>query len=148
MSLDMEQVEFARHVREAQVNHPFWFEGATEQPASIDEIEQAERKLGAKFPGEYRQFLLNYPAGYFAHTNVFSVHTDSKWYIFALNLKIGLMPGFLVVSDDQCGGYYGFLVGDGFCGSEIYYKYISELDPPKKTYDSLFEYIAKIGLEI
>ena len=113
--------EFVEIVNNEKSEHPFWFEGECDTLADDDQIAEVEKELGAKLPDEYVEFVKKYGGGYFAFTNVFSVQPDSEWCIVDRNKGVDLAENFIAISDDEAGGYYGFLIDSGVCGPEIYY---------------------------
>lgn len=95
-----------------------WFELESDAPATEREITAVEASLGATLPDAYKSFLREFGGGYFAFGNVFSV-SESEWNIVRRNEDISI-PGFIAISDNGTGDYYGFKVSNGACGDEVY----------------------------
>jgi len=138
---------FSRIVESARLNHPNWFEGEIEPVAYPEDLTHVENALGILLPDQYKQFITHYPGGYFAFTNIFSVRPDSDWYVLEKARVLKLGQGFLPISDDQAGGFYGYRVVDNTCECAIYYYYTMEKDGPRKSYSSLYEFLISVGLQ-
>ena len=133
-------------VQELKARKPMWFAGDAEPLATDEEIDHAEAELGVRLPSQYKDFVHRYGGGYFGFTNVFSVNQSSEWYIVS---KWDLLPpkvDFVPVTDDETGGYYGFLVSGDVCSEEVYYFHPDEDELPSFQYPSFLEYVKETGL--
>jgi hypothetical protein len=138
--------EFLALVNKARVAKPFWFQGEMDPAATSAQIANAEREIGAEFPDEYRYFLETFGGGYFGHANVFSVSPGSYWNIISANANRGALRNIVAVSDDQSGGYYGFMRQAGGLSKEVFYVYPPEGDEPQEKYPSLFTFLRHVAL--
>ena len=143
----MDNSEFLALVDRARMAKPFWFEGEMDIPATDSQITQAEHEIGAQFPDEYRFFLSKFGGGYFGHANVFSVTPRSDWNINSINSRYNVRNDFVAVSDDQAGGYYGFMRHSGHLSPQIFYIYPPEGDALKEKYPPLFVFLHSVALE-
>src|SRR4051812_12283567 len=117
----MDESQFSQLVAKARQSKLFWCDGEADPPATDAQINLAEEQIGARFPDEYTFFVKQFGGGYFAYANVFSVFPDSKWNLNAINKKYRLRENFVAVSDDQCGGYYGFIRDGNVLSKESFY---------------------------
>jgi hypothetical protein len=129
-------------------DHPKWFALESDPAASVEAVGQAEARLGVRFPSEFREFLISYGGGYFAFTNVFSVHHGSEWNIERRNQDLGLIrdgDGYLVFSDPGTGDHYAFRVTEKNCASEVWV-YDHDEDSWAIAFGDLFEFLREVGL--
>ena len=142
----MEWEEFRIRVTELKSSRPLWFELESDARATEHEIRDAEASLGVTLPGCYRKFVREWGGGYFAFGNVFSVEPNSDWNIVRRNRTVCL-AGFISVSDNGTGDYYGFKVVDGACGERVYFWDHEEPGSLRETaYVDLFEMLDAIAL--
>ena len=89
---------------------PFLFEDH-DPPATEDELESAEAKLGCRFGTKYRFLLRRYGGGSLGSCVLLSVHPSSDWSVVEENLAGGwLERGLLAFSPNLVGDYYLFPV--------------------------------------
>lgn len=113
----MHKNEFDAIVIRSQRQNPIWFELERDPPADISEIDEAEAILNVRFPGEYKDFLLSYGAGYFAFMLVLGVKNETEWNVIR---HASLLPStFLPAADNGSGDYYGFVVRCGECDRSV-----------------------------
>ncbi|PVE25050.1 hypothetical protein DC522_07485 [Microvirga sp. KLBC 81] len=113
----MNKKEFDEMVLKAERKNPIWFELERDPPADISEIDEVESILNVRFPGEYKDFLLSYGAGYFAFMLVLGVKTETQWNVIR---HASLLPSnFLPAADNASGDYYGFVVRGGECDRSV-----------------------------
>jgi hypothetical protein len=114
------QDHFDRRVREAMANKSNWFAGA-ESPVRQEAVAKVESELGHTLPGEFKHFAVTFGGGYFGGVNISTLDEGSAWYVLSRpSLKVG-EKNMLVISDDESGGYYGFLLnGENFEESVTY----------------------------
>lgn len=139
--------EFEQLVCMKKTEKPFWFQGEGEPISSEADVLRVEKILKMKLPNEYRFFIKNYGGGYFGLTNVFVASDSDEWGVVRKKYGIGLSDDFLVVSEDEAGGYYGFIRQGGEFSNAVYYFYPDCDDAPKKKYPSFLEYLVKVGLQ-
>lgn len=140
--------EFVELVVGVRRDRPVWFGLESDPVASDDEIAVAEAALGASLPVEYREFVQRFGGGYFALANVFSVASESDWSIVRRNVVSASVTGdgFVAVSDNGVGDYYGFRVQDGACEGRIsIFDHSAEAVMPTEFGD-LFEFLARKAL--
>ena len=137
--------ELCRVIEEKMQANPIWFEFDSDCIASNEDLCKAEEELGIKLNLDYCSFLKNYGGGMFAFMNVFSLDNTSRWNLVAQNRQIH-SSGFLAISDDQTGGYFGYKVNSGICSAAIYYYDCDTSEIMETKYQSLNDYIAVAGL--
>lgn len=126
---------------------PLWLEGEMDQKASDEEISGAESELGVKFPSQFVEFLQGVGAGYFGFTNMFSVNPNSDWYFQDMLEQFSFPEDFIPVSDDETGGYFGFLLKDNMCSRDVYYWHSSEGTSPERKYGDFYDYLVEVALK-
>lgn len=138
--------QFNRVFDEVKSTKPLWLEGEMEPKASDKDISDTEKELGVKLPAQLVEFIKNIGSGYFGYTNVFSVDINSEWYFIDIIKRFSFPENFIPVSDDETGGYYGFLTMDNVCRDEVYYWHSSEELAPQLKYKTFYEYLVKVAL--
>ncbi len=141
--------EFTALVAEAEAAHPVWFGLASDSVPADSGLAAAEASLGAVLPEQYKEFLRHYGGGDFAFTNIFSLDEASDWNLLRIHADIGLLADrFLAISDNQAGDYYGFIVADGCCSTELYFYDHEDGQIRATQYEDIFSYIAQVGLRL
>lgn len=139
--------EFNSIFDEVKEAKPLWLEGEMEPKATDEQISEVESKLDIKLPDQYIEFIQTIGAGYFGFTNVFSVNPEGEWYLLEMMERFPLPEMFLPVSDDETGGYFGFLIQGKSCSDDVYYWHSEDEVVPELKYESFFDYIVKVGLK-
>ncbi|CAG1023198.1 hypothetical protein MTYM_02264 [Methylococcales bacterium] len=139
--------QFIDLVEKTKQLHPIWFGLDSDKIPTEGDVRMAEKRLGAQFPKDYRDFLLKFGGGYFGLSKVFSVQPDSDWNVIDINLGAkALQEGYIAISDNETGDYFGYKIIEGICEPWIYF-YDHEEDKWKKTeFCNIFEYLKKYGL--
>lgn len=128
-------VEKFKALEPSMFDNPFLEEVSTE-----NEIATVEKALEVKFPEELNYLLLNYPAGNFGYSLIYSVKDNSHDNIVKMNRQCPY-EGFLLFSDNGCGDNYGFKVENNQCLPEVYF-HDHEIDKWIKTeYENLFQFL-------
>jgi len=139
--------EFNDLVEKTKTKHPIWF--GLEPDKSVNEIAivNAEKTLKAKFPNEYKEFILKYGGGYFAFSIIYSLDDVSDWNLVKINHEyLSLRTGYILISENGVGDFYGYKIINGVCSSEIYF-YDHEIESWEKTlFSNLFDYLKKHAL--
>ena len=126
----MREDEFVATVENIQKKRPIWFGLESDAVGSADDVTTAQTRLMLTFPPEYTAFVKRYGGGYFAFTIVYSVDRCSKWYVVQRNNEIRLIGrGFLAVSENGCGDYYGFRVKNGTARRSCTFSTTKHLNP-------------------
>lgn len=123
---------------------PNCFITADEYLATNGNIQEVERHICGKLPSEYVFFSLNYNAGYFAFLNIYSLNPGSEWYLINKNqenISVLMPKDFIAFSDDETGGYYGFVKDGLHYSNEVYYFDSSEGCGAKSTQESFFDFV-------
>ncbi len=117
------------------------------EPASnVSQLAKTENILGITLPEDFRSFSIDHGAGYFGRIIVMSVHPGSIWYMGTNYLKSLIQRGFVAISDDQAGGFYGFKCQNNECGTEVFYWYPDESDPLALVSNSFYNWIIDTAL--
>lgn len=141
----MDSVDFLTMLEDYKVRNPVRFEGDVDPPATLQDIECVEKKLGIILPTQYKDFLQAYGGGYIGPVNIFSAYPAGDWYLPTKKAELIHPKGFLPVTDDETGGYYGFMATNGVCGPAIFYLHPDDDPEPHKQYDSFFDYVAAVA---
>ncbi len=119
----MNFIEFKNYIQ--KINKVDSFLLSDERDASVREadITYVEAELGVTLPTLYRQFVKEYGGGDFAFTNIFSCDKNGEWYIINRNKEANsyLPSNFIAISDDQSGGFYGYIINNNKCEDKVYY---------------------------
>ncbi len=136
---------FRTKVTNLKARKPVWFGLDSDCPATETQVEAAEKSLGVSLPCAYKAFVRDFGGGYFAFGNVFSV-SSSEWNIVSRNQKTDI-HGFIAISDNGVGDYYGFKVCGGVCGDCIYLWNHEEPSEVRPTdFGDMFELLDRIAL--
>jgi len=139
--------EFDSRIREAMAQKRAWFE-SVEPSVTEEAVEKVESKLGCALPSQYKHFALTFGGGYFGGANISTLDEASDWYVLARpTIKIDGKT-MLIVSDDEAGGYYGFVFdNDGF-EPRITYVNPDDGDSREDAAPSFFEFIEKFAVTV
>ena len=140
--------QFILYVDEVKKEKPIWFGLESDPVCSWVDIERLESRLLIQLPSDYKDFLLRFGGGYFALTNIYSGTNGSEWNLFDRNGEIGLLEnnGFLAISENGMGDYYGFKIENKICGSEIFFFDHEDGTVKSTLYRNLFDYLVIVGL--
>lgn len=144
----MNFANFISIVDDVRKNKPIWFAGDSEPLALDGDISAMEERLQIRFPSEYKSFVRQYGGGYFGLTNVFAANDSEEWGIANKNSGLIFDGKFLAVSDDEAGGYYGFVVLNGACSDAVYYFNLGDGQEPQLKFNSFIDYLLEIGLNL
>jgi hypothetical protein len=143
----MNFIEFKSYIDKLIKMDSFLF---SERDAVVKESEIAgvEKELGVLLPKAYKQFVKAYGGGDFAYINIFSCDKDGEWYITSKNKEASsyLPPDFVAISDDQVGGFYGYIIKNNKCEDRIYYWDHENNFFDKRAYNDIIDFIIKVGL--
>ena len=138
---------FDSRVRQVMADKPNWFE-MTESVASEEEIARVEAELGCALPKQFRHFAMTFGGGYFGGLNVATVKERSDWYILS-RPRVSVPEGrLLVISDDQAGGYYGFIQAAHEAAGGIWYAHPDDGQHRELAARSFFEFIETFALKV
>lgn len=94
----------------------------SEPQVNLNDINEIENRLVARFPNSYIEVLRNFGGGTFAFGEIFSISPDSDFYVLNEYEKYKFIPSFFYpISSDGVGGYYGFIKDKDVFKDEIYY---------------------------
>ena len=138
---------FKELVEKIKNDHPFWFGMDSDVNPEESAVNDAEKIIGAKLPREYKDFIFEYGGGYFAFSNVYSLEAGSDWNLVDINFKYDdIRNGYVLISENGLGDFYGFKVVDGVCEPKIHF-YDHEVDTwYESPYGDLFDYLKKLAL--
>lgn len=145
----MNTTEFTNLDRRCRTEDSSLFElSSPSTPAEDSDIISLEANLGVCLPSEYSWFLRNYGGGEFGLLTVFSASPDSEWYLGSKVEEASkfIPEGFLPISDDFAGGYYGFLISDSVALSKIHY-WNSDGGLVETEFDTVLDFIARFAYE-
>lgn len=139
--------QFDEQVRAIMTQKPAWFEGV-EAPASYSDIARVEAALDHALPDQFKHFAQTFGAGYFGASNISSLVKASDWYVLSRPLVSVNGNPMLVVSDDETGGYYGFVFDGTAYGPEIVYANPDDGNYTENTASSFFDYVENNALSL
>lgn len=138
---------FKELVEKTKNDHPVWFGMESDESPANKALTEAEEKLGAKLPSDYKDFIFEYGGGYFAFSNVYSLEVGSDWNLVDINCKYdAIRIGYVLISENGSGDFYGFKIVNGVCEPKIYF-YDHEVDIWQESpHSNLFDYLEKSAL--
>lgn len=138
---------FRTLVDKTKKDHPAWFGLEPDENADDEALNEAEEKLGAKLPDDYKKFVSEYGGGYFAFSSVFSLQAGSDWNLIDLNQKYDdIRSGYVLVSENGSGDFYGFKVVNGICEPKIHFYDHEVATWQESMHSNLFEYLEESAL--
>jgi hypothetical protein len=137
--------QFDKLVESAISAKPGWF-SELEAPATGDDVRAAEHLIGAALPEEYKHFVNTFGAGYFGQINISSLKNGSEWFRADSLLQLSDGRKFYVVTDDQTGGFYGFIVEADQCGDAIVYIHPDDGGELEVVAKSFFGFVVETAL--
>ena len=141
----MNTEDFDETVAAAMARMPGWF-SEVETPATDQDALAVERLLGVALPDEYKHFARKFGAGYFGQANVTSLRADSEWYRANSLVQLTENRTLYVLSDDQTGGFYGFILKANHCGNDVVYVQPDDGGDIEPVAQSFFDYIVENAL--
>ena len=142
----MNNNQFDDCVRKIITEHHAWFKGV--EPAAFEvDVAILEAKLGNALPEQFKHFALTFGGGYFGKTNISTLHEDSVWYVLSRPRIEVEGRDMLVISDDEAGGYYGFLLEDGGFGTGVTYAAPEDGAFSEVVASSFFVFIEKFAID-
>lgn len=133
---------FDQRVLQVMRNKPDWFL-EVENVASDEDIIKIESKLCSNLPVQFKHFSKNFGAGYFGMSIISSIREESDFYILRRPDITVEGRKMLIVSDDQSGGYFGFLSKGGQISNEIFYVAPDDGGYHELFAECFFDYIDK-----
>lgn len=149
--VNMNEIEFAKKVDFVKKLKPNWFLSEDKSVATPDEVERGGLLVNGRLPEEYIFFSLNYPAGYFAFMNIYSMVPGSEWYLIMKNKEYDsvVMPeNFIAFSDDETGGYYGFIKQETRYSNEVYFWDSSSTENIISVKKNFFEFVINRAFQL
>ena len=141
----MAAVEFDKFIRTVMEQNPRWFE-EVEPPVSEEDIAKVEAILGAPLPEEFKHFAMTFGGGYFGRINLSTLNAQSRWYLLSRpSVKVG-GKRMLVISDDQTGGYCGFVLDGGAYQTRVTYVHPDDGNYTEDVASSFFAFIENDAL--
>ncbi|SOB85317.1 SMI1/KNR4 family protein [Streptomyces sp. 1331.2] len=111
----------AARAKRAGLNSPEGFDVFEFRTASEDDLMVAEEALGARLPGEYKEFMKRYGGGMFLFLDLLPIASsdDQEDDLLKVNLREFLDADFIAVAPVGTGDWWGFSVIDGRCADQI-----------------------------
>ncbi len=138
---------FKEIVTKTKHEHPVWFGLEPDNVANDDDIYNAEEKLNVTLPSEYKEFIKAFGGGYFAFSIIYSLDVSSEWNLINQNQKYSsILKNHIIISENECGDFYGFYVVDNECTSKIFF-YDHEVEEWKSTkFPNFFNFLIENAL--
>ncbi|ACX89992.1 Cell wall assembly/cell proliferation coordinating protein, KNR4-like protein [Pectobacterium parmentieri WPP163] len=138
----MNTEKFVKIVDYVRNEKPNWFLTEDNFLAKKEDVMVIEREVNGSLPDEFVFFSLKYKSGYFAFLNIYSLSPSSEWYILIKNREYQSVPEcFLSFSDDETGGYYGFLKDNGHYSNNVYFYDSSSNESPISMEKNFFDFV-------
>lgn len=143
----MTQEDFDGRIREAMATKSNWFASA-EPPVHQEAVAKVEAELGQALPDEFKHFAVTFGGGYFGGMNISTLDEGSDWYVLSRpSLRVDGKK-MLVISDDESGGYYGFLLNGANFEKCITYINPDDGDRKDNIAPSFFAFVEKFALNV
>lgn len=140
----MEYNQFLEATEKVKSEKPIWFSLKSDKKFSIDEINKIMSENNIYLPEKYVRFLSDFGGGYFGFVNIYSLDSDSRFYLFD---KEPVLRDYLPVSDNGCGDLYCLKIQNGYCTDKVYF-YEHETGMIKASgYHDILEYVLAEGLK-
>lgn len=145
----MDKREFEELAQKVKIKNPRIFDLDADCKPTIKDIELMEEYYHIVFPRCYKEFLLQYGGGYFAFTIVYSLDSQSPFYV-KNNVSIEFINDnkFFPVIDFETGDLAGFKVNNGICeDSIVLYNHEEKVTSDIKLnfYDAIEKYGFKVN---
>lgn len=142
----MNYQEFQNIVEEKKKQKPILFQLEHDKIFTPEEIDDFQKKNNITLPETYCSFLAEYGGGYFGYANIYSLDSNSDFYLLAH--RQFPKQEFLPMADNECGDYYVFKVENQNCLNKLYF-YDHETGEIHNTpYENVLEYLVQAGLRI
>lgn len=114
------------------------------QAASLEEVEAFERTHGFRLPTAYKESTAQVGTGEIGFANLFSVSPGPYNIATQRDAAPELPTGFVPISDNGCGDFYGFVVHEGECLPEVYFAdHESAFSTTRTDFTDLYEYLVR-----
>lgn len=140
----MEFTDFKKRVDIIKKKKPLLFGLEHDYIPNMNQIDLWEQQNHIWLPEKYISFLLTYGGGYFGYTTIYSLDTNSDFYI--LNQNPTPIKKYINISDNGCGDYYMFYVTDNKCQDSILFYYHDSKKVISTNYSDILEYLLTVGL--
>jgi hypothetical protein len=146
-------IEFDRLVeplraRSAAMQAAYGFALIDAHTTSPQELLEAERRLGATLPPQYKTFMMRYGGGQFGSVDLLPVtpiagHED----VVSVSHREDPAGSFVAVAPAGTGDYWGFPVINGRCSDQVWFRFHDAGDPELAANDFL-TFVANRGLTV
>ena len=150
----MDFTEFDRLVaplraRSAELQAAHGFALIEARTASGQELSEAEQRLGATLPSQYKTFMMHYGGGQFGSVDLLPVTPAVPDGEDVVSVSTREDPGglFVAVAPVGTGDYWGFPVVNGQCAEQVCFRFHDAGDPELAGTDFL-TFVANHGLTI
>lgn len=141
--------QFKETVDYVRSQKPNWFLTEDEHLATAEDISNTETTIGKRLPDQYAYFASTYRAGYFAFLNLYSLSPLNGGYISRnedgniVQQGITMPANFFPFSDDETGGYYGFVSDDSSYSNAVYFYDSSSDAQPESIHQDFFDFVVE-----
>lgn len=136
---------FESIVKTVKKECPLLFELDRDRIPSMEEVLAFQERYQVQLPERYIQFLLHYGGGYFGYANIYSLDSESCFYLGNFN-EPGAEP-LLYIADNECGDYYAFPIRQGRCQDEVVLYDHDQREIQQTEYSDILDYLVKTGLK-
>ena len=140
----MTLAEFRALHQRKLVERPKLFEVLlSDTPATDQQIEILEKRIGAKLPDDFKSFLKELGGGYFGLVNIFSANEGGEFYLPDRREDSSrLIPKeYIAISDDYSGGWYVLKINNDALKDPVWY-WSPDGGLVKTEYANIFEFLA------
>lgn len=135
-------------VRSAAIQAAYGFALIGARTASLQELLDAEKRLGATLPSRYKTFMVRYGGGQFGSIDLLPVTpTASGEDVVSASQREDPTGSFVAVAPVGTGDYWGFPVINGRCSDQVWFRFHDAGDPELAA-DDFLTFVANHGLAV
>jgi hypothetical protein len=134
--------------RSAAMQAAHGFASIDARAASAQELRDAEKRLGATLPSQYKTFMMRYGGGQFGLLGLLPVTPiPGGEDVVSVSQREDTTGSFVVVAPVGTGDYWGFPLINGRCSNEVWFRFHDAGDPDLAANDFLSS-VANHGLTV
>jgi len=130
-----------------QASHGFALIDA--RSASAQELLEAEQRLGATLPSQYKTFMMHYGAGQFGSVDLLPITPviPGREDVVSVSKREDPAGSFVAVAPVGTGDYWGFPVINGRCSDQVWFRF-HDAGAPELAANDFLTFVANRGLTV
>jgi len=115
---------------------------------SAQELLDAEQRLGATLPPQYKTFMMHYSGGQFGSVDLLPITTSpGREDVVSVSEREDPAGSFVAVAPVGTGDYWGFPVIDGRCSDQVWF-HLHDAGDPEPAANDFLTFVANRGLTV